>query len=239
MKVGTIKETKVEEYRVGLTPSGSNALTQAGHDVFVERGAGEGSGFSDEQYADAGATLSSTPQDVSATVDLLVKVKEPLEPEFSLLRPGLILFTYLHLAPLPDLTHALIESRTHAIAYETVRRPDGSLPLLIPMSQVAGRMPPRSPRSSSRGRAQAVASSSAASPALRRQEPSLLAAVMSALLPPASSLRSARASPSPRRTFSASRASNPSSESASQRGSRARSCSKRSSVMPTYSSERC
>jgi alanine dehydrogenase len=140
MKVGTIKETKVEEYRVGLTPSGAKALSQAGHDVFVERGAGEGSGFSDAQYADAGATLSSTAHDVAATVDLLVKVKEPLEAEFSLLRPGLILFTYLHLAPLPDLTRALLESRTNAIAYETVRRPDGSLPLLIPMSQVAGRM---------------------------------------------------------------------------------------------------
>jgi alanine dehydrogenase len=140
MKVGTITETKVEEYRVGLTPSGAKALTQAGHDVFVERGAGEGSGFSDAQYTDAGATLSSTPQEVAATVDLLVKVKEPLEAEFSLLRPGLILFTYLHLAPLPNLTRALIESRTNAIAYETIRRPDGSLPLLIPMSQVAGRM---------------------------------------------------------------------------------------------------
>jgi alanine dehydrogenase len=140
MKVGTIKETKIEEYRVGLTPSGAKALSQAGHAVFVERGAGEGSGFSDAQYAGAGATLSSTPQDVAATVDLLVKVKEPLEAEFPLLRPDLILFTYLHLAPLPDLTRALIESRTNAIAYETVRRPDGSLPLLIPMSQVAGRM---------------------------------------------------------------------------------------------------
>ena len=140
MKVGTIKETKVEEYRVGLTPSGVKALAQAGHSVFVERGAGEGSGFTDAQYADAGGTLSATPQDVAAAVDLLVKVKEPLEVEFALLRPGLILFTYLHLAPLPDLTRALLESRTNAVAYETVRRPDGTLPLLIPMSQVAGRM---------------------------------------------------------------------------------------------------
>jgi alanine dehydrogenase len=140
MKVGTIKETKVEEYRVGLTPSGAKALTQSGHEVFVERGAGEGSGFSDGQYAEAGATLCSTPADVAAAVELLVKVKEPLEPEFSLLRPGLMLFTYLHLAPLPNLTRALIDSRTNSIAYETVRRPDGSLPLLIPMSQVAGRM---------------------------------------------------------------------------------------------------
>jgi alanine dehydrogenase len=140
MKVGTIKETKVEEYRVGLTPSGTKALTQAGHEVFVERSSGEGSGFSDTQYADAGATILSTPQEVASIVDTLVKVKEPLEAEFFLLRPGLNLFTYLHLAPLPDLTRALLKARTNSIAYETVRRPDGSLPLLIPMSQVAGRM---------------------------------------------------------------------------------------------------
>jgi len=140
MNVGTIKETKVEEYRVGLTPAGVGALAQAGHAVFVERGAGEGSGFSDEQYAAAGAALCSTASEVAAGVDLLVKVKEPLEPEFALLRPGLLLFTYLHLAPLPALTRALLDSQTNSIAYETVRRPDGSLPLLIPMSQVAGRM---------------------------------------------------------------------------------------------------
>jgi alanine dehydrogenase len=140
MKVGTIKETKVEEYRVGLTPSGVKALSQAGHEVFIEREAGDGSGFPDSQYADAGATLCATGRDVAGSVDLLVKVKEPQEPEFTLLRPGLILFTYLHLAPLPELTDALLESRTNAIAYELVRRPDGSLPLLIPMSQVAGRM---------------------------------------------------------------------------------------------------
>jgi alanine dehydrogenase len=140
MNVGTIKETKVEEYRVGLTPSGVKALAQAGHTILVERSAGEGSGFSDAQYSDAGATLCSTPREVADAVDLLVKVKEPLEHEFSLLRPDLILFTYLHLAPLPDLTSALLNSQTNSIAYETVRRPDGSLPLLIPMSQVAGRM---------------------------------------------------------------------------------------------------
>ncbi len=140
MKVGTIKETKDEEYRVGLTPAGAQALVQAGHSVFVERNAGLGAGFSDEQYAAAGASLCEKPQEVAQTVDLLVKVKEPLEPEFSLLRPGLLLFTYLHLAPLPELTRALLESRTNSIAYELVRRPDGSLPLLIPMSQVAGRM---------------------------------------------------------------------------------------------------
>jgi len=140
LNVGTIKETKVEEYRVGLTPSGARALTHAGHAVFVERSAGEGSGFPDDQYAAAGATLCPTARDVAAAVDMLVKVKEPLEPEFSLIRPGLILFTYLHLAPVPALTRALLDSRTNSIAYETVRRPDGTLPLLIPMSQVAGRM---------------------------------------------------------------------------------------------------
>ncbi len=140
MKVGTIKETKIEEYRVGLTPSGVRALAHASHNVFVEQGAGEGSGFGDSQYEDAGATVCPSAGAVAAAVDLLVKVKEPLEPEFSLLRPGLILFTYLHLAPLPELTRALLESRTNSIAYETVRRPDGSLPLLVPMSQVAGRM---------------------------------------------------------------------------------------------------
>ncbi|HEU4759493.1 MAG TPA: alanine dehydrogenase, partial [Dehalococcoidia bacterium] len=140
MKVGTIKETKTEEYRVGLTPQGAKALAAAGHAVFVERGAGVGAGFSDEQYDRAGATLCDTPAEIAGTVDLLVKVKEPQRPEFGLLRRGLILFTYLHLAPLPDLTRALLDSGVDAIAYETVRRPDGSLPLLIPMSQVAGRM---------------------------------------------------------------------------------------------------
>jgi len=140
MKVGTIRETKIEEYRVGLTPSGVKALAQAGHQVFVERGAGEGSGFNDEQYEQAGAATCPSAEAVASAVDLLVKVKEPLQSEFALLRPGLILFTYLHLAPLPELTRALLESKTNSIAYETVRRPDGSLTLLVPMSQVAGRM---------------------------------------------------------------------------------------------------
>src|SRR2546428_3644981 len=140
MKVGTIREAKNEEYRVGLTPAGVQALAQAGHGVYVERDAGVGAGFSDEQYDAAGATLCDGPVEVAAGVDLLVKVKEPLAPEFALLRTDLILFTYLHLAPNPELTRALLESRTNSIAYELVRRPDGSLPLLIPMSQVAGRM---------------------------------------------------------------------------------------------------
>jgi len=140
MIVGTIRETKIEEHRVGLTPLGVSALTQAGHTVLVERAAGEGSGFSDDQYGQAGATLLNTPQEVAAGCDLLVKVKEPTPAEYALLRPGLILFTYLHLAALPELTKRLLDSGVTAIAYETVQLPDGSLPLLAPMSQVAGRM---------------------------------------------------------------------------------------------------
>jgi alanine dehydrogenase len=140
MRVGTIKETKNEEFRVGLTPAGVQALTAAGHEVLVERTAGVGSGFPDATYEAAGAKMYDHAKEIADNVDLLVKVKEILPIEYGLLRPGLILFTYLHLAPLPDLTRALLESRTNAIAYETVQHPDGSLPLLIPMSQVAGRM---------------------------------------------------------------------------------------------------
>jgi alanine dehydrogenase len=140
MRVGTIKETKDEEYRVGLTPAGVHALVDAGHEVSVERGAGMGSGFVDSQYEAAGARLCGKPTEVVAQVDLLVKVKEILPHEFALLRPGLILFTYLHLAPDPDQTQALLKSGTNSIAYELVRKADGSLPLLVPMSQVAGRM---------------------------------------------------------------------------------------------------
>lgn len=140
MRVGTVKETKNEEFRVGLTPSGVQALTSGGHQVLVERRAGVGSGFSDAMYEAAGAKICDSAKAVADNVDLLVKVKEILPHEYELLRLGLILFTYLHLAPEPELTRCLLESRTNAIAYETVQRPDGSLPLLIPMSQVAGRM---------------------------------------------------------------------------------------------------
>lgn len=140
MKVGTIKETKNQEYRVGLTPSGVGALLEAGHQVLVERNAGIGSGFSDEKYVEAGASIVETASELAALVDLLVKVKEPLPPEYSLLHEGLLLFTYLHLAPDPALTKALLDARVDSIAYELVAQEDGSLPLLIPMSQVAGRM---------------------------------------------------------------------------------------------------
>src|ERR1700674_2612425 len=140
MRVGTIKETKNEEFRVGLTPAAVHALVSAGHGVLVERGAGIGSGFADATYESAGARIFDSAAEVTAGVDMLVKVKEILPSEYELLRPGLLLFTYLHLAPDRELTQRLLDSRTNAIAYETVQRPDGSLPLLIPMSQVAGRM---------------------------------------------------------------------------------------------------
>jgi alanine dehydrogenase len=140
MIVGTVREIKTEEYRVGLTPEGAHALVDAGHRVLVETGAGVGAGCPDEAYAASGATIVERAWEVWARSDLLVKVKEPLEQEYSLIRDEQTLFTYLHLAALPELTRVLIESKVTAIAYETVQLPDGSLPLLIPMSQIAGRM---------------------------------------------------------------------------------------------------
>jgi len=140
MNVGTIKETKEQEDRVGLTPAGAGALVQAGHTVIVERGAGEGAGFTDDEYRRAGATLVESPQEVAGRCDLLVKVKELLPPEFGLLRKDFILFGFLHLPALPDFADAVLTSGATAIAFETVQNPDGSLPILTPMSQVAGRM---------------------------------------------------------------------------------------------------
>ena len=140
MRVGTVRETKDEEYRVGLTPAGVNALSGVGHEVLVEAGAGVGSGFSDDQYKAAGASLRERAREVTEDVDLLVKVKELQPAEFDLMRTGLLLFAYLHLAPDVAQTRALLDARVHSIAYELVRRDDGSMPLLIPMSQVAGRM---------------------------------------------------------------------------------------------------
>ncbi|HZP25643.1 MAG TPA: alanine dehydrogenase [Dehalococcoidia bacterium] len=140
MRVATIKETKTEEHRVGLTPAGVSSLAAAGHQVLVERGAGVDSGYPDAEYETAGARLLDSAAEVAANCDLLVKVKEPQPQEFDYFRPGLIIFTYLHLAPLPELTRAMLERRVIGIAYETVQLPDGSLPLLAPMSQIAGRM---------------------------------------------------------------------------------------------------
>jgi len=140
MIVGTVKEVKVEEYRVGLTPHGAHALREAGHRVLVERRAGVGSGFNNEAYEQAGADLVDSADTVWREADLVVKVKEPQPEELDKLRPGLTLFTYLHLAALPEVTGALLDRQVTAIAYETVQLPDNSLPLLVPMSQIAGRM---------------------------------------------------------------------------------------------------
>ena len=140
MIIGLPKETKDQEYRVALTPAGAAALVGDGHRVLVERGAGAGAGFGDDAYAASGATLVASPAAVFGGADMVVKVKEPLEPEFVYLRPGLVLFTYLHLAAAQEAARALLDGSVTAIAYETVAGSDGSLPLLTPMSEVAGRM---------------------------------------------------------------------------------------------------
>ncbi|MEN8258017.1 MAG: alanine dehydrogenase [Thermodesulfobacteriota bacterium] len=140
MIIGVPKEIKEKEFRVGIVPAGVKALSQAGHLVLVEKDAGAGSGITANEYGDAGASLSSSAQEIYEKADLVMKVKEPLGPELSLLRPGQILFTYLHLAPAPELTDSLLKSKVRAVAYETVQLDNGFLPLLAPMSQVAGRM---------------------------------------------------------------------------------------------------
>ncbi|MGD0435594.1 MAG: alanine dehydrogenase [Bryobacteraceae bacterium] len=140
MIVGVAKEVKDHEARVGLVPSGVTALREAGHRVLVETQAGVGSSIPDQDYLDAGAEILPSAAEVWRTADLVVKVKEPQPSEYGYFRPGLILFTYLHLAPLPELTRKLVETKLNSVAYETIREADGSLPLLTPMSEVAGRM---------------------------------------------------------------------------------------------------
>jgi alanine dehydrogenase len=137
--VGTPTETKDNERRVALTPIGAAALTQAGHTVLVQAGAGEGSGFSDEDFASSGARIVPTAADAWAA-EMVIKVKEPLLAEYDFLRADQIVFTYLHLAPEPELTRRMLKAGTIGVAYETVRESNGSLPILIPMSEVAGRM---------------------------------------------------------------------------------------------------
>ena len=139
MIVGVPREIKPGEARVALTPPGARALAEAGHRVVVERGAGGGSGIRDDEYAAVGAALAAA-DEVWQRAELVLKVKEPLPAESTRLRPGQVLFTYLHLAPAPELARALGDSGAIAIAYETVQRADGSLPLLTPMSEVAGRL---------------------------------------------------------------------------------------------------
>lgn len=140
MKIGVPKEIKNNENRVGLTPAGVKELVQHGHDLYVQHTAGEGSGFSDEEYIAAGATILPTIGDVYGTADMIVKVKEPIAPEYPLVRKGQVLFTYFHFASDEELTDAMLKSGATCIAYETVRDRAGALPLLVPMSEVAGRM---------------------------------------------------------------------------------------------------
>jgi len=140
MKIGVVKEIKNNESRVGLTPAGVFELIKNQHTVFVETKAGEGSGFFDEDYAGAGAVLYATAEEVYAQADLIVKVKEPIAQEYGLIRENQIVFTYFHFASSAELTQAMIDSKAVCIAYETVQDADGSLPLLTPMSEVAGRM---------------------------------------------------------------------------------------------------
>jgi alanine dehydrogenase len=140
MIIGIPKEIKDNEYRVSLTPGGTETLTQAGHRVLVQAGAGEGSGFADQEYAEAGAEIVSDAAGVWNQAEMVMKVKEPLSQEFEFLREGLLLYTYLHLAAEPEVTKQLLERKVTGIAYETVQLPSGSLPLLTPMSEVAGRM---------------------------------------------------------------------------------------------------
>src|SRR3954452_4491299 len=140
MIIGVPKEIKDHETRVGLVPSGVIALREAGHEVLVETHAGEGSSITDAEDAQAGATILDAASSVWGRADLVIKVKEPQPAEYGFFRPGLILFTYLHLAPLPELTEKLLVAKVSGVAYETIRERDGSLPLLTPMSEVAGRM---------------------------------------------------------------------------------------------------
>jgi alanine dehydrogenase len=140
MIVGILKEIKAEENRVCMTPAGAEVMVQSGHDVLVENSAGLGSGFDDAAYAAAGAEIVATREEIYQRSDMIMHVKEPLAPEYDLIRPGQIVFTYLHLAANLELTQALIRSRAVCMAYETIQKEDGSLPLLTPMSEVAGRM---------------------------------------------------------------------------------------------------
>ena len=140
MIIGIPKEIKESEHRVGMTPSGVQTLIQNGHDVYVQNSAGQGSGHSDEDYSNVGAKLIETIEEVYDISEMIIKVKEPLKKEYSLIKEGQIIYTYFHFASSLELTKAMIDSKSVCIAYETVENSDGSLPLLTPMSEVAGRM---------------------------------------------------------------------------------------------------
>ncbi|MFB6262139.1 MAG: alanine dehydrogenase [Bradymonadaceae bacterium] len=140
MKVGVPKEIKVHEYRVGMIPGGVREYTERGHDVLIESGAGEGSAIPDDAYREAGATVVESAEEVWGESDMIVKVKEPVPEEYDLIRDGQIIYTYFHLAAVPELGEVLLDKNVAAVAYETIQLPDGRLPLLEPMSEVAGRM---------------------------------------------------------------------------------------------------
>jgi alanine dehydrogenase len=140
MIIGILKEIKTEENRVSMTPAGVEMMCQRGHSVLVEKNAGTGSGYSDQRYIESGAKIIDTPQDIFGQAEMVMHVKEPLPQEYDLIRKGQIVFTYLHLAAAKELTEALVRSRAVCIAYETIQKSDGTLPLLTPMSEVAGRM---------------------------------------------------------------------------------------------------
>jgi len=140
MIVGVLKEIKAEENRVCMTPAGVEVMKQNGHEVLVEKNAGMGSGFNNTAYKSAGAEIIDAPKEIFKRADMVMHVKEPLAAEYDLIRKGQIIFTYLHLAAAEELTHVLIKSGSIGIAYETIQKADGSLPLLTPMSEVAGRM---------------------------------------------------------------------------------------------------
>jgi alanine dehydrogenase len=137
--IGVPKEIKTREYRVGMTPAGVRSLTSRGHKVLVEKSAGDGSGIKDAEYVAAGASIVQSAAEAWGA-EMVVKVKEPLPTEYGFFRDGLVLYTYLHLAPEPELTKQLAAKKVSAVAYETIELDDGSLPLLVPMSEVAGRM---------------------------------------------------------------------------------------------------
>ena len=140
MIIGIPKEIKDSEHRVGMTPSGVQTLIQNGHDVYVQNSAGQGSGYSDKDFSNVGAKLLKTIEDIYNISEMIIKVKEPLKKEYSLIKKGQIIYTFFHFASSSELTKAMIDSKSVCIAYETVENPDKSLPLLTPMSEVAGRM---------------------------------------------------------------------------------------------------
>ncbi len=140
IRIGVPREVKDNEFRVGLIPSGAYSLVEDGHTVSIEKGAGDGSGFADEEFVKAGATIVDTADELYEDSDLIIKVKEPVQEEFHRLRKGQIVFGYFHLAPLPELTQVLVDKGVTAVAYETITDKNGHLPLLTPMSEIAGRM---------------------------------------------------------------------------------------------------